>query len=220
MAVSNDVFCLAHFCEIHGPSTIICCQKQDVPIENSGSMLSSCESCSLQLPESASNLVTTINGSNREEYVSTRYPLSQRIYTSLKKLVMKCLSVEVVADPLKLLFFGDDTNGFCLSKVFSIKDVNARGGERKYAILMVSDSETHLIKNWDTVSTYINEIIALIQRRVEAKLEDMSKNDTMDNERYLRRSKNIPKSLVLLTDDNQIFVKFHLWAIELLRDVT
>lgn len=216
MPAHNDVFCLAHFCEIHGPSTIICCQKQDSPVESAASMLSACDSCALQLPESASSLVTSVAG---EKYVSTRYPLLQRIYTSLKKLVMKCLSVEVVADPLKVLFFGDGTSGFCLSKVFSIRDLNARGGERKYAILMVSDGEGHLIQNWNTVSSYINEIIALIQRQVELRIEEMSRSSSGDNERYLRRSKNLPKSLVLLTNDKQIFVKFHLWGIELLRDL-
>lgn len=132
---------------------------------------------------------------------------------------MKCLSVEVVADPLKVLFFGDGTSGFCLSKVFSIKDVDARGGERKYAILMVSDGEGHLINNWNTVLSYINEIIALIQRQVENRIDEISQSSTGDNERYLRRSKNIPKLLTLLTNDKQIFVKFHLWGIELLRDL-
>lgn len=218
MALPNDIFCLAHFCEIHGPTTIICCQKQDSPVEFSDSMLSACDSCALQLPESATNLVTSTNES-KLRYVSTRYPLSQRIYTSLKKMVMKCLSVEAVADPLKLLFFGDGSNGFCLSKVFSIKDTNARGGERKYALLMVSDSETHIIRNWDTISTYFNEIIALIQRQVETRLEEMTRSNSVDNERYLRRSKNIAKSLVQLTNDSQIFVKFHLWGIELLGDI-
>lgn len=220
MAQSNDVFCLAHFCEIHGPTTILCCQKLDSPLESSSNLLSTCDSCALQLPESATRLVTTseLNHTN-DKYVSTHYPVSERIYTSLKKLVMKCLSVEAVADPLKVLFFGDATYGFCLSKVFSIKDINARGGERKYAMLMVSDSESHLIRSWDTVSTYFNEMIGLIQRQVEERMEETAKNNASDNERYLRRSKNIAKSLVVLTNDAQIFVKVHLWAIELLKDM-
>lgn len=219
MAEPNHVFCLAHFCEIHGPTTILCCQKLDQPLENSGNMLATCESCALQLPESAAHLVTENNGPVSEKYVSTHYPLSQRIYTSLKKLVMKCLSVEAVADPLQVLFFGDGTYGFCLSKVFSVEDINARGGERKYAMLLVSDSEAHLIRSWDTVSIYFNEMIGLIQRQVEQRMEETAKDNAGDNERYLRRSKNIAKSLVLLTNDPQIFVKVHLWAIELLKDM-
>lgn len=219
MADPNHVFCLAHFCEIHGPTTILCCQKLDEPLEASSNMLATCESCALQLPESAAHLVTEYNGSVSNKYVSTHYPLSERIYTSLKKLVMKCLSVEAVADPLKVLFFGDGTYGFCLSKVFSVKDVNARGGERKYAMLLVSDSESHLIRSWNTVSTYFTEMIGLIQRQVEDRMEEKAKSHAGDNERYLRRSKNIANSLVLLTNDPQIFVKVHLWAIELLKDM-
>lgn len=240
--MANYVFCLAHFCEIHGPSTIICTKKQDLDPESTASTVDVCESCALQLPEGASSLTTTLseressasegtNGNNSalgsslagdsaspENYVSTRYPLSQIIYASVKKLVMKCLSVEAAADPLKVMFFGDATSGFCLSKVFRINDVNARGGERKYALLMISDSEMHLLHNWDTVSSYIGEIIALIQSLVESRVEDAS-SASVDNEQYLRRSKNVPKSLVQLTGDAQIFVKFHLWGIELLRDM-
>lgn len=111
-------------------------------------------------------------------------------------------------------------NGFCMSRVFKIQDVNSRGGERKYALVMGCDEELHLLRNWDVVSTYMSEIILSIQRQVEKHLaHEAEQLNNVDNERYLRRSKIRPKSLVELTNDAQIFVRFHLWAIELLRDV-
>lgn len=213
----NYVFCLAHFCEIHGPSTIICTHRHpERSIPPSSSKVQLCASCELILPEQATNLVTTTKNAT---YLSTNYPSLQKVYTSLMKLVMKSLSVETTADPLKALFFGDVVSGFCLSKIFGIKDVHARGGERKYTLMMVCDSETHLLQSWDVISKYVNEIISLIQKQVEVRLDVLAKSSVGDNERYLRRLKIIPRSLVELTDDEQIFAKFHLWGIEVLRDI-
>lgn len=199
------------------------------------STFSLCESCALVLPKKATNVVTHMRGNTRDAecldetwvkrspeeqtgYISTRYPDSPALYTSLMKLVMKCLSVEAVADPLKPLFNGDATNGFCLSKVFSIPDLHARGAERKYAFLVVCDSETHLLARWHFVSTYISEMIAFLQAKVEA-VRDRAKVESLDNERYLRRLKNMPRSLVELTGDSELFVRLHLCGVELLRDV-
>lgn len=157
---------------------------------------------------------------NDTKYVSSRYPASQSVYTAYVKLVMKLLSVETTADSLKPIFFGDVVNGFCMSRVFKIQDVNSRGGERKYALVMGCDEELHLLRNWDVVSTYMGEIILLIQGQVEKHLaREAEQLKSLDNERYLRRSKIRPKSLVELTDDRELFARFHLWAIELLQDV-
>lgn len=153
-----------------------------------------------------------------DSYVSTRYPQSPKLYTSLMKLVMKCLSVEAVADPLKPLFYGDAANGFCLSKVFSIPDLHARGAERKYAFLVVCDSETHLLRQWHFVSSYVSEMISYLQGKVET-VREKAKKESLDNERYLRRLKNMPRSLVELAGDPEVFVRLHLCGIELLRDV-
>lgn len=227
----NRLFCLAHFCEIHGPLTILCTQKQTVSPWR-GSQLVQCDACSLILPDHAALVVSdpesNPNGSfepqegtsiQQSQYVSTKYPASQQIYTSLMKLVMKCLSVETTADPLKPHFFGDAVSGFCLVKVFSIRDVHARGGERKYALMVVSDSELTVIENWGVSAAYFSEIISAMQQSVEKRHESSGGGGLVENERYLRRSKNTPRLLVELTGDAQIFVKLHLMATELLGDM-
>lgn len=260
----NFVFCVAHFCEIHGPVTVLCTQKQEIGTSLPKSSNALCESCSLDLPEGVTSLVTKADEPNnfkcqapvselhlrktlavsgkfddepvpdanttiadkgidqsarkRIVYASTLYPQSESIYTSLTKLVMKCLSVEAVAEPLKPVFFGDTNTGYCLSKVFSIPDIHARGGERKYALMVVSDSETSLLKNWDISSTYIAEIILLLQRKVELQIEQRKVNSG-DNVRFLRRAKTIPRSIGQLTGDNEIFMKLHLCGTEVLRNM-
>lgn len=222
--MGNYIISLAHFCELHGPSTILCTQVTDPKLVQqhlvpSTSKLQTCASCKLMLPNDEVNIVTN---DESKSYISTNYPSLQKRYLSLTKLVMKSLSVETTSDITKPMFSGDIVNGYCISKIFKVKDNNARGSERKYSLLVVSDSESDLLKNWDIVAMYFNEIIMLIQHQVNLTAEGSSKKDSgnmLDNERFLRRSMIKPKSLVDLTNDNKIFVKFHLWGIELLKDI-
>ena len=219
----NFMLCLSHFCELHGPQIIVCTQvtiedKKQEYIHSSSSNQGVCASCQLILPDNAANLVTN---SDSKIFISTAYPSSQKRYAALKKLMMKSLSVETVSDIVKPMFFGDAIYGYCLNKIFKLYDINARGQERKYSLMMVCDSESDLLQNWDILTLYMSEFIDLIQQRVSqtnAKLHRLSSGSMVDNERYLRRSMARPKSLIELTNDDQIFVKFHLWAVETLKD--
>lgn len=219
----NFILCLSHFCELHGPQIIVCTQvttedKKQEYIHTSASTQGVCSSCQLILPDNVASLVTH---SDSRVFISTAYPSSQRRYAALKKLMMKSLSVETVSDIAKPMFFGDAIYGYCLNKIFKIYDINARGQERKYGLMMVCDSESDLLQNWDILTLYVCEFIDLIQQRVShtnEKLHKLSGGSVVDNERYLRRSMARPKSLIELTGDNQIFVKFHLWAVETLKD--
>ncbi|KAK6198062.1 protein required for amino acid permease transport from the Golgi to the cell surface [Scheffersomyces amazonensis] len=233
--MSNYIVCLAHFCELHGPSTIIVTQVsspnlQDDHILPPTSKLQACASCELIIKNGSNNIITRENIKNQPErvFISNHYPASEKRYTALTKLVNKSLSVETTSDISKPLFYGDAINGYCINKIFKIKDINARGSERKYAVMVVCDSETDILSNWDIISLYFSEIISLIQERVENTFEDsLNKKESdghentamLDNERYLRRSMIKPRSLVELTNDDHIFVKFHLWSMELLKDI-
>lgn len=227
----NYMVALAHFCELHGPSTIMCSQTSSVsaPEEHllaSTAKLQPCASCRLTLPEGAVNLTTKDPEKGRLVYVSTHYPSSQKRYTLLTKLAMKALSVETTSDLSRPVFYGDVVNGYCITKIFKITDFNARGGERKYALMVVADSEPALLQKWDVVGLYLNELISQVQTKVERareglhRLELQNGASVVDNERYLRRSMIKPKSLVELTDDAELFVKMHLWAVELLREIS
>lgn len=197
------------------------------------SKLQTCLSCKLNLPDDAINL-DTIDADY--SYISTQYPASPEVYSALTKLAMKTLSVETASDITRPLFFGDTVNGYCINKIFKILDINARGGERKYSLMVVCDDERQLLLQWDTISIYLNELISYIQGQVTLAVERESKKNsrsksnsignsttasgnTFDNEIYLRRSLIKPKSLIELTSDDQLFVKLHLLAIELLKDI-
>ncbi|CUM65347.1 uncharacterized protein PRCAT00002982001 [Priceomyces carsonii] len=233
--MANYIVCLAHFCELHGPSTIICTQVAPLEQESllllpSNSKLQTCASCKFILPDNSANLVTAERQEEGDRlFISSQYPTSQKRYSTLTKLVMKSLSVETTANLPAPVFYGDDANGYCISKVFKIKDVNARGAERKYSLMVICDSETCLLAAWDLIGTYLNEIVSIIQDQVILAVEDALRQkrsgsngdgSVLDNEHYLRRSMVRPRSLAELTNDSQIFVKFHLWAMELLKDIT
>lgn len=79
---------------------------------------------------------------------------------------MKSLSVETTSELSKPMFYGDAINGYCINQIFKIEDINARGGERKYSLMIVSDDEFELLNNWDILQMYLNEIIELIQKKV------------------------------------------------------
>ncbi|CAK9442151.1 uncharacterized protein LODBEIA_P58940 [Lodderomyces beijingensis] len=184
--------------------------------------LVSCASCSLILPQ---ELINMKSSTSSKTFVTTHYPKWEKRYSAATKLVMKSLSVETNLDSSKPMFFGDAINGFCLNKVFKIYDINARGQERKYSLMVMSDDESDLLQNWDIISLYFSEFISSVQQKVAETNERIhehnlkSNKSGVNNEKYLRRSMTRPKSLVELTGDDQIFVKFHLWAIELLLDV-
>lgn len=225
--MANYMVALTHFCELHGPSTIMCSQVSpvgslDQHLLASTSKLQPCASCRLILPNGAVNLSTKHPNLSRSVYISTHYPSSQKRYTLLTKLVMKALSVEMTSELSRPVFYGDVVNGYCITKMFKVRDLNARGGERKYALMVVADSEPAILQNWDIVGLYLNELISLVQAKVEVCRESLHRLDLkngVDNERYLRRSMVKPKSLVELTDDDEVFVKIHLWAVELLREI-
>lgn len=209
--MANFNICLTHFCELHGPSIIICTQVSDTRDHILQSSLQTCSSCKLV----NNNILTTIDALN---FISTQYPSSTQRYTSLTKLVMKSLSVETNSDLTKPMFYGDSLNGYSIHKIFKINDINARGAERKYSCMVISDTESDLLQNWSIISLNIHQLISNIQLKVDTTLKNQTSSSILD-ERYLRRAVIKPKSLIELTGDDQIFIKFHLWATELLRDI-
>lgn len=225
--MANYIIALAHFCELHGPVSIICTQQTHENVDQTSYLLpgnskvQTCASCKLILPQEAINLITSdSNNANgpRPVCISSKYPSSQRRYTALTKVVMKSLTVEASADPRRPIMYGDSVDGYCVSRVFKVRDPSARGGERKYSFIVLCDSESHLSMNWEIVALYIGEMISHIQQMVEVRGSGRA-TEEIDNEKYLRRSMVRPKLLVELTGDDQIFVRLHMWARELLHDV-
>lgn len=221
----NSVICLGHFCEVHGPSLIECTQHVNSLKDN---MLAKDESphcvlCRLSFPNNMSNIVSKDSENADDEivpgYISCSYPTLPRRYASLTKLLMKALSAEMNSDLSKPLFYGDEVSGYCLNRIFKIKDNSARGGERKYCLLYISDNEKKVLQNWDIIDVYQSTFISSVKEKVARADSQLSAGDNvLNSENYLRRQLNAPKSLMTLTNDKLIFVQFHSWACSLLAD--
>lgn len=222
--MTNYIMCLAHFCEVHGP-LIVCCTQQFPsssyktqlldPTATTKSRQQTCALCQLVLPDDAAN-VTLLLG--KTMVVLGQYPASQKRYMAVSKLALKALLYETTSDITKPMYYGDLGLGYCVFKIFKIRDASARGGERKYAMMIVANEEKEMLMQWNLISLYFNQVIELVQHRSQPEPE-IKPTNMLDHERYLRRSITRPKSITEMTRDPQIFVKLHLCAVDLLRDI-
>ncbi|CDK28247.1 unnamed protein product [Kuraishia capsulata CBS 1993] len=217
--------CLAHFCEIHGPSVVMCTQstaldraEEIAAAPPTASQL--CSSCRLIIPKSEGDLeepssIRTVEAGRC--YTSSQYPSSQPKYSALRQIVMKSLSVEMTYDSSAPIMFGDQAIGYSVVMTFKVRDSLARGSERKYALMVIGEQEGEVIHSWDLIVGNIQEIIVYVRDRLATVESD--RNDEVGNERFFRRAQMTkPKSLVELLHDDRFFVRLHLWAASLLKD--
>ncbi|ODQ49032.1 hypothetical protein PICMEDRAFT_48472 [Pichia membranifaciens NRRL Y-2026] len=206
---------LAHFCEVHGPSMIMCTQAVEKPeeLENFYSPQLSesqfCQSCMLKIPyaeEFAENL----------HFISTQFPTYTERYSSLRQTIVRVFTAETNADLSKPIMFGNSKHGYSIALSFSLLDKTARGSERKYSIIVTSNWEEDLINNYTFILTNLNQVVGNILRsaRMVQKQLNLSADDLHNNGTYLRRSAGLPKakSMVEILKDENFFLKIHMWA--------
>lgn len=211
---------LAHFCDKHGPKSILCTQTTTVDqvdqfILPSFSKESYCKSCLLMFPKSYSgeNLTTlrTQDPKSEDIFITTQY--SGVKFRLLNSIVRKCLSEESTVYDSKPMYFGDEFRGYSITQSFKIKDLEARGSERRYSFIVNSESEAAILQNWDLIVENITVIIDYLKESsIKIELQN-SKN----NEIFLRGKVQHSKSLIELLSDDELFVKIHRWNSKLLR---
>lgn len=218
------MFCFAHFCEIHGPTSIMC--SQAVQSSSSAALKctetlerppQTCKSCELVLPASLRNQELRAIRTKREDCnldcVSTQYPNSQTRYSVLRQVVMKSLSVETSYESFKPIMFGDAALGFSISLPFKLRDNSARGSERKYALIVTGEDEGMLLKNWELIVSHLTEIVSGIHEMLHEQEESQDVSASLFTgytEKYLRRAATRPKSVSSILGDDQIFIRLHL----------
>ncbi|GMM31445.1 Lst7 protein [Martiniozyma asiatica (nom. inval.)] len=214
---------IAHFCEIHGPVTIMASIVVSVDKASSCyappvSYSQLCDSCALKIP---SNLTTLETVSENSHFISTQYPVLQDMYTSLRQTIMRLFTVETNADASKPLLFGDTRNGYTLASTFKLSDKTARGSERRYAILVSTDKEMDLIKNFTFISTNLQSIVSVITTRGRHIYDQSTVNESNNNDFYLRRSAGLPKAknMIEILEDENFFLKLHEWSCFVLKHV-
>lgn len=213
---------LAHFCDIHGPRSILSTQQTtELPeqyVLPEFSKESYCTSCLLMLPKHVvdpNNPTTTLQTElNNNVYTTTQYNAVR--FRVLNSVVRKCLSEETPVYDARPMFFGDESRGYSIALSFKLKDLEARGSERRYAYIVNCKSEKKLLDNWGVI---VETITVMIEYLTKKSYEYEMVNST-NNEIFLRGKNMQSRSMTELLGDDEVFVKMHLWNAKLLESLS
>jgi hypothetical protein len=229
----NSMLCLGHFCEVHGPTSIMCTQaltsscaraEIDAMSNVSGASSSSspsrhvsttCQSCEFLIPKSAamgtSPSCIKSGIANDLVAVSSHYPAAQSRYTALRQICLRMLSSEHTFSDSTPMMFSDNTIGTAIVVVFAVSDEVSRGHVRRYGIACVCENETALVRAWHNVAPQLVQIAKSIQRRATHQSSKQVASFT-GPERYLRmRDVQQPsRSLASILNDDHIFIEIHM----------
>ncbi|GME86105.1 unnamed protein product [Ambrosiozyma monospora] len=161
---------------------------------------------------------------HRQAFISAQTPISQVHYSSVMKAVSKIFSGETPAFPSYIpLTFGDG-KGFTACVTFKLEDRTARGSERIYALLVTSDIEGEMFQHWKytTVRSRLVSLANTIKsRNYTLTHRPAESSNANNNEIYLRRTSRTPENrgLTEILEDDEIFLKIHTWAVDLLKTI-
>ncbi|SCU81432.1 LANO_0B03070g1_1 [Lachancea nothofagi CBS 11611] len=220
----NMLISLAHFCDKHGPRVLLGTQfaqdgdallLPDYPTETF------CDSCSMHFPSEDTSSRSMRTHLNSMYYVSTNYPSVRYQLTS--SVIRHMFSEETMSYDSTPFTFFDQAKGLNLVMGFKLPDTDARGDERRYALLLTIDSSDHassmkiLAKHWEFITSGFKKIIDYIKQRRETEVRrNFAKNSSGDftpmGGGYLKGNKyKVPRNLSYLTNDDLLFVRLHKW---------
>ncbi|CAF0727764.1 unnamed protein product [Didymodactylos carnosus] len=167
---------LHHFCDLHGPTILLCtetqyihdCDDDDmlklfysqyIKAENSNTK-TTCKSCTLSLDPV---LISSIDRERHLLFISAPSPNNQELYKIGRNACLRSLNCERSSDNDKGVLFGDDESGYCLSFTFSIKDFHARGNQRLYSLCYLTSDKYYIISLLPIINEYVKLIAGWIQ---------------------------------------------------------
>lgn len=166
-------------------------------------------------------------------FISTQFPTNTEVYSSLRQIIVRVFTTETITESNKPITFGNSKHGYSIALTFSLVDKTARGSERKYSIIVTSNWEIDLFNNYTFILTNLNQLIRNIHKVAKEKQQKNTtplpsstttttsssspcdlNSDFSNNDIYLRRSAGLPKakSMVEILNDDNFFVKIHVWA--------
>lgn len=205
---STNQLCFAHFCDMHGPTSILCCQKTE---ETTPNECSTCPNCQLILSNDATTLRSKIG---EDTFVSSQCAVGEDDYSKVRKACLKLLSSETTFSDTPLMF--GDSSGATIGYVFKVNDNESRGGIRKYGFLCLGE-EKSLMDNWIPITERFESMGGWIKTQVAKHQEMKDKSDWADS--FRREAFTKPKNLVSMTKDDEFYVKVHAGLSDLLTKV-
>ncbi|KAK7077290.1 hypothetical protein SK128_014228 [Halocaridina rubra] len=101
----------------------------------------------------------------RVSYVSSQYPLQSELYVLVRQGCIRSLSCEDCPGKEGPIYFGDEARGHVLSYTFFLRDVQARGFQRWYSILILMKDKMLLLNSWPFLVRHLRETISHLQEK-------------------------------------------------------
>ncbi|RNA22759.1 Folliculin [Brachionus plicatilis] len=160
------------------------------------------------------------NSPNQICYLSQSSPNVSEVFALVRKACLRTLHCEVFEDPI---FFDDDKNGSVIGYEFIIKDIEGRGWQRSYSLIIIMRDRIYLQHLWSFLSKQMSIIATNLKEQAEKKFQkdlfERGLSPTGNPAQILsfkKTSKQV-RGLVELTDDPLIFAKLHMWFTWMLR---
>jgi len=159
---------------------------------------------------------------NNMTYITTRYPYLSRLYPIVRQACVRSLSCEFCPGREGAIFFGDEQNGYSLSYIFKLKDIQARGFQRWYSISFLHSDKSFIIASWGFLVSKFKATAKDLQANAEKMFEYEKRANQEVNinrvkiysplspEQFIRRRGNQPlRSLVDLLNNPNVFMQLH-----------
>lgn len=166
------------------------------------------------------NSTNISNSPNQICYLSQSSPNVSEVFALVRKACLRTLHCEVFEDPI---FFDDDKNGSVIGYEFIIKDIEGRGWQRSYSLIIIMKDRIYLQHLWSFLSKQMSIIASNLKEQAERKFQkdllDRGLSPTGNQAQILsfKKSSKQVRGLIELTDDPLIFAKLHMWFTWILR---
>ena len=101
-------------------------------------------------------------------YVSQHQPRGSQLFAMVRQACLRSLSSEVSPGRDGALIFGDNEQGYTFSFNFAVNDITARGGRRRYSLIMVMTDVMHLVSSWVFLDQHLQVLADELAARVRS----------------------------------------------------
>ncbi|KAI8646861.1 vesicle coat protein [Parasitella parasitica] len=174
-----------------------------------------CAACTAQLPlinngtsiTEAKRLVTIDDDDPTIQYIGTsKCPQQPHLYKAVRLACVRSLTAEFCQGRDGPVLFGDDENGHVMSYMFKLRDAQARGEARFYALMMLMTDRVYLVSCWPlllgafrSMSLNLQERANVVFQREKESMRQITHRRapiTSQDQFYRRRSHTALRSLV------------------------
>lgn len=188
-----------------------------------------CAACTAQLPlinngtstVEAKRLVTTDDDDPTIQYIGTsKSPQQPHLYKAVRLACVRSLTAEFCQGRDGPVLFGDDENGHVMSYMFKLRDAQARGEARFYALMMLMTDRVYLVSCWPflvgafrSMALNLQERANIVFQREKDGMRQITHSSrrapamTSQDQFYRRRSNTALRSLVDLLGIKDIYAQ-------------